>query len=68
MGIAPVHDERELADPLVGLAQLDAEPSGELDELLARPVHQLGVGRDVLRLHRGVDDDAGQIIWASFET
>jgi hypothetical protein len=34
MGIALVHDERELADPLVGLAQFDAEP---IDELLAPP-------------------------------
>jgi len=65
MGIALVHDERDLADALVGLAQLDAAPLGERDELLARPVHQLGVGRegDVLRLHRGVNDDAVEIGW-----
>ena len=65
VGIALVHDERELADPLVGLAQLDAEPIGEFDELLARPVHQLGIGREgnVLWLHRGVDDDAVEIGW-----
>jgi hypothetical protein len=47
------------------LAQLDADPIGEVDELLARPVHQLGIGRegDVFRLHRGVDDDAVEIGW-----
>jgi hypothetical protein len=28
MGIALMHDERALADALVGLAQLDAEPLG----------------------------------------
>ena len=63
MGVALVLDERELADPRIGLAQLDAELFGQPHQLLARPVHQLGVGRegDVLRLHGGVDDGAGEI-------
>ena len=56
-------DEHELADAFVGLAQLEAGLFGEPDDLLARPVGELGVGRegDVLRLHRGVDDDAVEI-------
>jgi hypothetical protein len=41
MAVALVHDEGELADPLVGLAQLDAEPIGEFDELFARPFTSL---------------------------
>ena len=63
MGVALVLDERELADPRIGLAQLDAELFGQRHQLLARPVDELGVGRegDVLRLHRGVDDGAGEI-------
>jgi len=58
-----VLDEHELADAFVGLAQLEAGLFGEPDDLLARPVGELGVGRegDVLRLHRGVDDDAVEI-------
>src|SRR5262249_52801519 len=58
-------DELDLADPRIGLAQRDAELLGELDQLLPGPVHQLGVGRvgDVLRLHGGVNNDAGEIAW-----
>ena len=39
--------------------------SASVTSFLARPVHQLGVGRegDVLRLHRGVNDDAVKIGW-----
>jgi hypothetical protein len=41
----------------------DTEPLGELDQLLAGSVHQLGIGRegDVLGLHRGIDNDAGEV-------
>jgi hypothetical protein len=46
MGIALVPDEGDLAAALIGLAQLDAEFLCELDQLLARPVHQLGIGRE----------------------
>ena len=63
MGVALVLDEGLLADPHIGLAQLDAELLGQRHQLLASPVHELGIGRegDVLRLHRGVDDGAGEI-------
>ena len=63
MGVALVLDEGELADPRIGLAQLDAELFGQRHQLLARPVDELGVGRegDVLRLHSGVDDGAGEV-------
>jgi hypothetical protein len=37
MGIALVHDEGELADAPIGLAQLDMEPVGETDEKGAFP-------------------------------
>jgi len=36
---------RDLADPRIRLAQLDAEPLGEFHQLLTGPMHQLGVGR-----------------------
>jgi hypothetical protein len=63
MGITLMHDQRDLGDADIGLAQLHVEPLGELDEFLAGPVHQLGIGRegDVLRLHGGVDDNAIEI-------
>ena len=63
MGVALVLDQRELADPPIGLAQLHPVLLGQPHQPLARPVHQLGVGREHhrLRLHRGVDHHAGQI-------
>ena len=39
LGIALVHDERDLADALVGLAQLDAAPLGERNNIIKR-IHQ----------------------------
>jgi hypothetical protein len=54
---------RELTDPPVGLAQLHPKILGQAHQPLARPVQQLGVGREHHRLwlNRGVDNDAGQI-------
>lgn len=56
-------DQRELAHPSIGLAQLDASPVGEPHQDLAGAVEKPGVGRehDVLGLHRGVDDDAVEV-------
>jgi hypothetical protein len=50
-------------DPLVGLAQRNAGFLGQPHQPLARPMHQLGVGRkgDRLGLHSGVDNDLGEI-------
>ena len=63
VGIALVLDQRELADPRIGLAQGDAVLLGQPHQPLARPVHQLGVGREhhVLGLHRGVDDHPREV-------
>ena len=53
VGIALVLDQRPLADPGIGLAQGDAVRLCEPHQVLAGPVHQLGVGRegDGLLLH-----------------
>ena len=63
MGVTLILDEGELADSHVRLPELDAEPFGQLHQLLAGPVQQLGVGRErnVLRLHRGIDNDAREV-------
>ena len=63
MGVTLMLDQGELADPRIRLPQLHTLLFGQLHQLLAGPVHQLGVGREgnVLRLHRGVDNDAGEI-------
>ena len=63
VGVALVGDQRVLADPLIGLAQPHAVPLGQPHQPLARPMHQLGVGRERhrLRLHRRVDDDLGEV-------
>jgi len=37
VGVALMHDECELADPRIGLAQLDAEPTGCLEILCTPP-------------------------------
>jgi hypothetical protein len=62
-GIALVLDQGELADPPIGLTQLDAGALGEPHQDLARPVQEPRVGREhhVLGLYRGVDDDAIEI-------
>ena len=63
VGIALVGDQRVLADPLIGLAQAHAGLPGELHQPLARPMHELGVGRkgDRLGLNCGVDDHLGEV-------
>ena len=61
--IALVGDQRVLADPLVGLAQFDARLPRQLHQPLARPMHELSVGRKGHRLglHGGVDDHLRKI-------
>jgi hypothetical protein len=56
-------DQGPLADPGVGLAQPDAMRLCQTHQPLARTVQQPGIGRegDCLGLHRGVDDDAGEV-------
>ena len=63
MGVALVSDQRMLAHPRVGLAQIEASFPGQLCQPLARPMHELGVGRKGHRLglHGGVDDHLGKI-------
>src|SRR5258708_4750904 len=63
MGVTLMLDQGELADPRIGLPELHAQLFGQLHQLLTGPVHQLGVGREgnVLRLHRGVDNDAREL-------
>ena len=56
-------DQRELAHPRIGLAQLDAgflrQPHQDLAGAVQKP--RLGREHDVLGLHRGVDNDAVEI-------
>jgi hypothetical protein len=56
-------DQRVFADPFVGLAQPHAVLLGQPHQPLARPMHQLGVGRerDRLGLHCRVDDHLGKV-------
>jgi len=63
MGVALVLDQRQLADPAIGLAQADAELRRQPHQPLARPVQKFGVGREHhrLRLHRGIDHNTGEI-------
>ena len=63
VGLALMGDQRVFADPLVGLAQLNAGFLGQPHQPLARPMHQLGVGRKGHRLglHSRVDNDLGEI-------
>ena len=65
MGIALMLDQRELANPPIGLTQLDAGALGEPHQDLAGAVQKPGIGREhhVLGLHRGVDDDAVEVGW-----
>ena len=58
MGIALVPDQGELADPRIGLAEIEPCLLRQRHQPLAGPVQELGVGRehDVLGLHRGIDD------------
>jgi len=63
MGVTLVLDEGELADPRVRLPDRYGQLLGQRYQLLTRPVQQLGVSRkgNVLRLHRGIDDDAREV-------
>ena len=63
VGVALGLDERDLADPGIGLAQGDAVRLCEPHQALSRPVHQLGIGRkgDRLLLHGGVEDHLGEV-------
>ncbi len=47
MGVALMGDKRQLADPLIGLAQRRAGLLRQPHQVLARPVHELGAGRAV---------------------
>ncbi len=62
-GVALLRDQRMLANPRVALAQIDARFLRQAHQPLAGCVHQLGVGRegDRLLLHRGIDNDAGEV-------
>jgi hypothetical protein len=64
VGVTLVLDQGELADPRVGLAQLDAELFGQPHQPRARPVDQPGIGRehDRLRLDRRVDHHAREVL------
>jgi hypothetical protein len=64
MGVALVLDQRDLADARIALAKHDAVALGQPHHDLARPVDELGVGRehDRLRLNCGVDDHPGEVV------
>ena len=64
MGIALMLDQRQLADPRIGLAQFDTDMRGKPYQAFPRSVKQLGIGREHhrLRLHRRIDDHARQVL------
>lgn len=63
VSVALMRDQRVLANTLVGLPQDDAVLFGQPRQLLAGAMHEFGVGRERhrLRLHRRIDDDAGEV-------
>ena len=63
MGVTLVLDQRELAHPRIGLAELYAKPLGQPHQDLTRSVEKSCIGGEhhVLGLHRGVDDDLAQL-------
>ena len=63
VGVALMGDQRMFAHPRVGLAQIDAGFFRQLHQPLARPMHELGVGRkgDCLGLHGGVHNHLGEV-------
>jgi len=63
VGVALMRDQRVFSDAFKRLTQDDALPLGQLHQLLARPVHQFGVGGEHHRLglHRRIDDDPGEV-------
>ena len=58
MSVAFVPDQGVLADPRVGLAEIEPRLLCKRHQPLAGAVQELGIGRehDVLGLHRGIDD------------
>ena len=58
VGVTLMPDQCELADAPIGLAEIDPNLSGQPDQVLARPVEELGIGREhhVLGLNGGVED------------
>ena len=63
VGVALVGDQRMFADPLIPPGETDAGFPGQPHQPLARPMHELGVGRkgDRLRLNRGIHNDLGEV-------
>lgn len=66
MGIAARHHRGGLGHTTIGLPQPDAVPSRKAVQPLDRRMQQLGIGRkgDGLRLHRGIDRDALEVLAA----
>ena len=58
VGVTLMPDQCQLADAPIGLAEIDPNLSGQPDQALARPVEELGIGREhhVLGLNGGVED------------
>jgi hypothetical protein len=63
MGVALVLDQGQLAYPPIELAEAHAELLRQSHQPFARPVEQLGIGREhhCLRLHRRVDHNTGEV-------
>jgi len=61
--IALLLDERVLADPRIGLPQIDAELLRKAHQAFTGAMHQPCVGREShrLRLHRRIDDHLGEV-------
>lgn len=60
-----MHEKGPLADPLVGLTQLDPEPLGQSDQNAPRLEVQARIGRkgDRLFLHGGIDVDPLHVLF-----
>jgi hypothetical protein len=63
--VALMLHQGELADPRKGLPQPDAMLLGQPHQPYQGAVHQPGISRecDRLWLHRGIDDDVGEVGW-----
>src|SRR5262245_46144481 len=57
VGVTLMPDQCDLAHAPIGLAEIDPNLSGQPDQALARPVEELGIGREhhVLGLNGGVE-------------
>jgi hypothetical protein len=66
MSVAPRHHCRGPGDANIGLPQPDGVPPSKAVEPLDSRMKQLGIGRegDGLRLHRGIDRDALEVLAA----